>query len=321
MSEETKKDEQRVEKPEDPEAEYERAWQEVSGEEGKPDEKESEKEAEKPEQAQTQEEAPQQQTEPGTEQRTEERIAGIEKALKDTKAWATRLAQENAELKRTIEAYEKGQASRQDVEAQKKAVEDARKGYEQAQDSLESIKKRVYEDYPELQDLLDPMFEMTQSMKSELEEIKREQQLRQQEAERARALEEFELRVKPQVMKVHPDFEEIIFQRGEDGRMMLNDEYFQWAMQQRPSLRFAATESSDPQDIIWAISEFKKFKGTPEAEEFRHRQQAEKEKKRVAAAAVPPGSGPAMPISAAGGPSEDDYDAAWAEATRKLEKT
>ena len=56
--------------------------------------------------------------------------------------------------------------------------------------------------------------------------------------------------VKPKVIIVHPDFDDIVLDKEQ--------RFFKWADQQRPALRFAATESSDPEDIIWAISEYKK---------------------------------------------------------------
>lgn len=327
---ETRKDEQKkAEEVRDPEAEYDRAWDELDSEGKEKEEETSGKELEGSEEAgkgsseksvESSERSSEQAREEGSEER-EERISSVEKALKDTKAWATRLAQENAELKRMLEAYEKGQATRKDVEDAKKAVADAEKAFQEAQDSLDEIKNRVYEDYPELKDLLDPVINLTKSLKDELDTMKAEQRARREDDERKQALEEFNLRVKPEVMKVHPDFEDVIFKRGPEGQMALNDEYFQWAMQQRPALRYAATESSDPQDIIWAVSEFKKYKGTPEAEKLRLEQQKEKEEKIETAQSMMPSSGPAMPISKTGAASEDDYDAAWAEATKRLEKT
>jgi len=333
MSEERRDEQKKAEEVKDPEAEYDRAWQEMEeGSEKKAEEKGSEdavKGSEDEEGSQKVDVPPEgaggedterkaekteKKTEKKTEERDEERLGSIEKALRDTKAWATRLAQENAELKRTLEAYEKGLATRQDVEDAKKAVKDA-------QDNLDEIKSRVYEDYPELKDLLDPVLDMTRSLKEEIDSIRAEQRVKAENDERQRALEEFNLRVKPKVKEVHPDFEEIIFQKGPDGQMVLNDEYFQWAAEQSPALRFAATESSDPQDIIWAVREFKKWKATPEADEYRQRQQMNRERKLETAQSIMPSSGPAMPISKTGDASEDDYDKAWAEATKRLEKT
>lgn len=65
--------------------------------------------------------------------------------------------------------------------------------------------------------------------------------------ERRKAFEHFEANVKPEIVKVHPDFDYIV-------KM---DYYWQWVEEQRPALKFAATESPDPVDITWAISEFK----------------------------------------------------------------
>lgn len=54
--------------------------------------------------------------------------------------------------------------------------------------------------------------------------------------------------VKPKVLEVHPDFDEIV----------KNETYWQWIEKQRPALKFAGKDSGDPDDIIWAISEYKK---------------------------------------------------------------
>ena len=317
MSKERRDEQKKAEEVKDPEAEYDRAWQEMeegSEEKGSDDAVKGSEDDEGSQKVDVPPEGAGGETEEKAEERDEERLGSIEKALRDTKAWATRLAQENAELKRTLEAYEKGKATRQDVEDAKKAVQ-------KAQDNLDEIKSRVYEDYPELKDLLDPVLDMTRSLKEELDSIRAEQRVKAENDERQRALEEFNLRVKPKVKEVHPDFEEIIFQKGPDGQMVLNDEYFKWAAQQSPALRFAATESSDPQDIIWAVGEFKKWKATPEAESYRQKQQMSRERKLETAQSIMPSSGPAMPISKTGAESEDDYDAAWAEATKRLEKT
>lgn len=82
------------------------------------------------------------------------------------------------------------------------------------------------------------------------------------EAKRQVALEHFEKHVKPKILKAHPDFDSIVLKKSPDGKLIPNDEFFQWAEKQRPALKFAAMESDNPDDIIWAISEYKKFKQT-----------------------------------------------------------
>lgn len=80
------------------------------------------------------------------------------------------------------------------------------------------------------------------------------------EHERQQALEYFNANVKPKILKIHPDFDDIVLKKTPDGKLIANDEFFEWAEKQRPALRFAAMESNNPDDIIWAISEYKKFK-------------------------------------------------------------
>lgn len=81
----------------------------------------------------------------------------------------------------------------------------------------------------------------------------------QEKLQKQEALEYFELQVKPEILKIHPDFDNIIFKTTEDGTIVLNEEYFQWAEKQKPALRDAAINSSKPEHIIWAISEYKKY--------------------------------------------------------------
>lgn len=76
--------------------------------------------------------------------------------------------------------------------------------------------------------------------------------------QRESALRKFEREVKPKILKVHPDFDTIVIIKNPDGSVALNDAYIKWAEQQRPALRTAALQSSEPDDIIWALSEYKK---------------------------------------------------------------
>lgn len=83
---------------------------------------------------------------------------------------------------------------------------------------------------------------------------------KEEDTKRQNYLDYFEANVKPKILKVHPDFDSIIMITRSDGTRESNKEYFEWAEKQRPALRYAAIESSDPDDIIWAISEYKKSK-------------------------------------------------------------
>ena len=72
---------------------------------------------------------------------------------------------------------------------------------------------------------------------------------------REQALAYFEANVKPKILEKHPDLDTI----------MKGEAYWKWAEQQRPALKYAALFSGDADDIIWAISEYKKTIGLNKA--------------------------------------------------------
>lgn len=170
---------------------------------------------------------------------------GEAKALRDTKAWATKLAQENAELKKKMAQYEAGNASA-------KEVQDAKDALKETKAQLSGKLAKVYEDYPELKEVLDPMLTMAESLDKKIEDLKKTST---EERRRSEMKAYFEAEVEPKIVKAHPDFAAI----------KADDEYYQWADKQRPGLRTAALNSMDPDDIIMAVTEFKKFKNSPEA--------------------------------------------------------
>jgi hypothetical protein len=222
-----------------------------------------------------------------------EETKGIEKALKDTKAHATKLSQENSQLKRKLEAFEKGEATRAEVDAAKKAVQEAK-------DNLDEAKGRIYSEYPELKEVLDPLIETTRSLKREVETFKN---AKAQDAERERrqtALDHFNANVKPRVMETHPDFDSIV----------KDPNYWSWAEAQRPALRTAAMDSPDPEDIRWALTEFKRFKASDEAKAVRQKDEKDKQTKLLNAMSIRGGGG----APAGGGKKGDpeDYDAGFA---------
>lgn len=235
--------------------------------------------------------------------------ASYEKALKDTKAWATKLAMENAELKKTLEAAKAGKASEQDVSDAKKAVE-AAKG------SLDSVRKKVYEDYPELEALLEPIIKQNNELGQKITHLESEKVKDAEEDKVKAAREHFEVNVKPEVAKTHPDFEDIIFAMKDGKRAGLNKEYFEWAEKQRPSLRVAALDSSDPQDIIFAVTEFKKFRGSDEAKELKQKEAQTKKDKLINAMSLRGGN--ASLAMKSGKTDSDDYEAGWNEAGKAL---
>lgn len=234
-----------------------------------------------------------------------------EKSLRDTKAWATRLSQENAELKRTIDAFRKGEATKQDVKDAEKAVGDMRAKFDTA-------KEKFYGDYPESKDVIDPMFEMLFALEKDISELKSSNAQNAEKKKHESAYEYFNTHVRPEVIKVHPDFDSIMT-KEDAGKKVSNDEYFEWAERQRPALRFAAMESNDPDDIIEAVTEFKKFKASPDAEAFRQKQKKKIKDKITNTQTLRGGSMP-FPAGSVKKGDPEDYNSGWNEADAILKK-
>jgi hypothetical protein len=229
---------------------------------------------------------------------TEQQESAEAKALKDTKAWATKLAQENADLKRLVaEGATKKEitAQEQTIEQQKKAISD---------ETLNT----VYREYPELKEVLNPLLDTLKGLQAETEATKkqREESVQQSEVKRKQdALNYFESTIMPEVVKEHPDFKEIIADAG----------YFEWAEKQRPGLKTAALQSNDPEDIKWAVGEYKKAVAGPEAAKLKQTEEEKRKQKlnnqmtlRGGSSTLSSGKGKADP---------NDYDSAWEQAEKE----
>lgn len=227
-------------------------------------------------------------------------IESLEKALTDTKSYATKLAEEMAELKRKLAEQEAGTATKKDVDEQKKAAE-------KAQDDLDSVKEKIYDDYPELKALLDPILNETRILKKELGDIKAESKSRSQVDAQAKAIEIFEKEVKPKVVEVHKDFDEL----------MKTKDYWEWAGKQRPALKYAAMDSGDPDDIIYAITEYKKAVAAPEFQKLKEKEESMKKDKMINAQTLRGGSS-SFPMRQKS--DSNDYDSGWSDADKLLEK-
>lgn len=130
-----------------------------------------------------------------------------------------------------IRAYEEGAAAGRQADIEQEQIELMRLEREQRQIELDRLRQKVRQ---------------VQEQKAREEKEAREKKALLER--RKKAFEYFEANVKPKVVKVHPDFDEIV----------RNPKYWEWARAQRPALRFAAEDSPDPEDIIWALGEFKK---------------------------------------------------------------
>lgn len=238
---------------------------------------------------------------------TEAQDDPAEKRIKDLQSGFTRISQENVELKKKIEEFEAGTATRKEVEDQQKKVDAAKAAIDQGALST------VFKEYPELEAVLNPLLQTVDSLKSETEQFKAAKADDAQRAEvekKKEALNHFETKVKPAVMggdDGHPDFEQII----------ANDDYWNWAEQQRPGLRTAALHSNDPDDIKMALAAYKKDRAMPEAKKLKEEEEKKKQTKLNNAMSLRGGS---TPFPGKGKPDDSDYDAGWEEAGKIIAK-
>lgn len=287
------------------EAEYDATWDEAAKADGEgtaakePDD--DGKVAAPPKQEPTGQEPPPEKDAPGKEG---EEGAGdtkdLEKALTDTKEAFTRAKEENAELRRQIEAAKSG-------EGDPDALEKAKQAAASAQDRFDDLKKKLLDDYPELEGFMDETAKMIRGLRGEVEEIKKGRERDEQDGQRKAALETFNSKVRPVVVEEHKDFDEI----------MKDPNYWEWAEKQRPALQFAALDSPDPEDIKYAIREFKRFQASPEAQRLKKEQDKSKKERIGNAQSLRPGAPPLLPK---GSGKKEDYDAGWDEAGRELER-
>lgn len=241
------------------------------------------------------------------QENTEHVADQTEKRIKDLQAGFTKISQENSELKKKLEAFEAGTATRKEVEDQQKKVDDAKAAINQ--EALST----VFKEYPELEAILNPLLQTVESLKSETEQFKASKAVDAQRAEEDRkkeALNYFETKVKPLVVHGedgHPDFEQII----------TTDDYWEWAEQQRPGLRTAALNSSDPEDIKMALSAYKKDRAMPEAKKLKQQQEEKRQEKLNNAMSLRGGS---TQFPAKGKADDNDYDAGWEDAGKLIAK-
>lgn len=220
--------------------------------------------------------------------------AGIGKALKDTKAWGTKLAQENSELKKLVEELKAGKATQEQVNQAKDKIGETKK---QIRDRL----NKTYEDYPELKESLDPLVTLIEGVAADVENFKKSSdETKARIAER----EAFEKEVAPHIAAVHPDFREIA----------ASDDYVKWAEAQSPAMQVAALHSRDPRDINSALAEFKKFRGSDESKKQKLDDEARRDGVRKNLSSTRGGgssSDSKGKPSRLGDVDKDDYNGAW----------
>jgi len=172
--------------------------------------------------------------------------AGIAKALKDTKAWATKVAMEKAALEKELASLKAGGGSKQEVEDAKTNLGETRK-------ALDEKIKKASEDYPELKEVLDLLAKTSEEALSKAKDFDKRSA---EESKRAEARAHFESEIEPEIKKAHSDFREVAFSK----------DYMDWVEKQSPAIQYAAMNSLDPRDICMTLTEFKKFKASGDAE-------------------------------------------------------
>lgn len=217
-------------------------------------------------------------------------IEAVTKALKDTQSYATKLSQEIAELKKS-----KTEGTEAEIAAQQKKTDDAKA-------DLDAIANSIYEDYPELKALVDPLLAKTRSLESEVTTLKKGKEVDAEKEARARAKETFETTVKPKILEKHKDFDAII----------KTEAYWKWANEQRPGIRFMAMDSDNPDDISTALNEYKKS-GLYKADIDQIKEKDRTKRDNLINAQALRGGSTSFPAPKTPDTGKDDYDAGWRE--------
>jgi hypothetical protein len=287
---------------------YNEAWNDAEVGEGKPDDKKPDnpepelsakpKDEVKPEGEQTglpeKPQTPPENAEHGDAQ-------SVLKALKDTKAYATKLAQDKAALEKEVAELKAGRGSQQRVDEAKNALGA----------TLDEVTGKVYEDYPELKGVLDPVIAVTKKLSSEMESLKKatetSQKEREESAKREEAKREFETVVKPAIVAEIPDFDKFMAENS--------DKLITWGEAQTEAIKTALFSSKSPKDIVWAINEYKKFLASGDADKAKKEQEKKAEAIKNTSATLR-GGGSKPPFQSQDKSSADD----WEEAGKQLEK-
>ena len=274
-------------------AEYNSAWEEMGAAEakaGKAEDTETPTPAAEDKSAATEDTAT---PEPG-KSKDHGNLDSVEKALKDTKGELTRVQQEKAELKAQLEAATKTGTA------------------EEVKNRLQALREKVdFTEYPELEPFFDGLVEENVKLAETVHASTAEKrQAEIQEGVRKAALETFNRDIKPKIVEVHADFEEIVN----------SEDYWKWVDQQKdvlPVLHHAATASSSPADINWALGEYKKTNAdviAAKAADAKKRQTVSNNARSLR------GGGTPGLTEARKAANPDDYQGGWEEAGELLKR-
>ena len=237
-------------------------------------------------------------------------VESMEKAVAETRSWALTQKNEadakNKALEERIKDLEAGSATQADVDKAKAEQAAAEKSAQNAVDDFDKVAADAMEDYPELKPVIEGL--LRKQKESDAKQTATEEELKKlQEKEKADAkksadqkiIDNYEKNIKPVIIKAHPDFDE-----------HMDEGFFTWAKMQTPALRFAATQSGDPQDMINAMSEYKKHLATPAAKEAAEKEKADKDKRMNLSQSMRGGT---SPIPKDTKPDEGDYSSGFDE--------
>jgi hypothetical protein len=233
-------------------------------------------------------------------------LTGIEKALHDTKSYATKLAQENANLKKAL--------NEKDSSDKAKKVEEAKVAQKEAQDRLNGSLQEAYKEYPELKEALDGLKSELMTTRKEIDGLKSEKS--KQESEQAKLKEDaayFEQNIKPEIVKVHSDFDAIV----KDPQAV----FFKWAEKQTLAIRVAVFNSMDPADMNMAIDAYKRDKSSGYIKETKDKDAKDRDLKLKNAQSLRGGQQIPDNLNVESGPKgKENYEGGWDEAGKLLEK-
>lgn len=284
--------------------EYDKAWEEGGKSDPAPKPEDApladEEVEQKPEGDKKPEEKPAEEKKPEAKPETPEvKLEGVQKALHDTKAYATKLAEDNKKLREAIAQ-----------QTDSKAIEEAKAAQKTAEENLRKSLDEAYKDYPELKTALDTLSGELKTVKEKLSERDQKEADEKKAADSAReARAAFERDVKPHVVKVHADFDAIVSDPS--------GKFFKWAESQSPAVKAAVFSSSDPNDINWALTKYKEAEAGGDIARLKEKEAKEKQNNLNLAHTLK-GGGANIPATMK--KDEKDYDGGWDEAGKVLEK-
>ncbi len=310
------KDEQKVDEIVDEKegskgAEYDEEWDRLDAEEKgeqKPEPKQTDKQIEEPAAGEGDKILPETKEEPKPDDKKDQSkaaLSGVDKALHDTKKWATELVEENKKLKQAIAEKESAEKSAK--------VEAAEKAQKAAQEKLNGSLEEAYKEYPELKGVLDEMKSQLDATQKEINDIRTADAKKKEASEKLQADRDFfEQNIKPEIVKTHKDFDAIVNSP--------DHQFFKWAEKQSPAIKFAVFNSNSPADMVMALDAFKKDKSSGYLKEKKETDTKLKDSKLESAQSLKGGVTIPENIEPGTGPSsKDNYDAGW-EAADKLLK-